>query len=112
MSDELERLRQERIKQLMMQQQQAQEQQQIEQLRAAEIEKQIKLIVNKILTPEARERLSNLRLARPEFARQIEIFLIQLYQAGRLPNKITDEQLKDILMKISSRKRNIKIRRI
>jgi len=112
MSDELERLRQERIKQLMIQQQQAQDQQQIEQLRAAEIEKQIRLIVSKILTPEARERLSNLRLARPEFARQIEIFLIQLYQAGRLPNRITDGQLKDILMKMSSRKRDIKIRRI
>ncbi|RLI92257.1 MAG: DNA-binding protein [Candidatus Altiarchaeales archaeon] len=116
MDDELEKLRRERLRQLMEQQRLAQEQQlqqQIEQIReAAEIEAQIKSIIDRILTPKAKERLSNLRVVRPAFVRQIELFLIQLYQTGRLPNRITDEQLKDILRKISGRKREIKIKRI
>jgi len=108
---ELEELRQRRIKQLMEQQRQTPAQQQVQQLREQEIEAQIKLILTQILTSEARERLANIRLARPQFARQIEIFLIQLYQAGRLPQKLTDEQFKQILEKLQQGKREFKIRR-
>lgn len=82
-----------------------------EQMKAAELEKQIKLIINRILTPEARERLSNIRIVKPAFARQIEIFLIQLYQSGRLPQQVTDEQLKDILKRLKEQKREISIKR-
>lgn len=111
MSDEIERLRQERLRQLMAQQR-IQEQQSIqEQIREAEIEKQIKHIINRILTPDARERLSNIRIVKPAFARQIEIFLIQLYQSGRLPQQVTDEQLKKILERLKEQKREIKIKR-
>jgi len=108
---ELEELRQRRIRQLTEQQRQVQTQQQLQQLKEQEIETQIKLILTQILTPEARERLSNIRLARPQFARQIEIFLIQLYQAGRLPQKLTDEQFKQILERLQHEKREFKIRR-
>ena len=112
MSDDLERLRQERIRQLIEQQRVAQEQELVQQqLRKAEIEAQIRTIIKKILTPKARERLANIRIARPDFARQIEILLIQLYQTGRLPKQITDEQLKEMLEKLRSKKREIKIRR-
>lgn len=108
---ELEELRQRRIKQLMQQQQQAQSQQQLQHLKEQEIETQIKLIITKILTPEARERLGNIRLARPQFARQIELFLIQLHQAGKLPQKLADEQLKQILEKLKQGKREPSITR-
>ncbi|RLI89725.1 MAG: DNA-binding protein [Candidatus Altiarchaeales archaeon] len=112
MSDDLERLRQERMRQLIEQQRGAQEQELVQQqLRKAEIEAQIRIIIKKILTPKARERLANIRIARPDFARQIEILLIQLYQTGRLPKQITDEQLKEMLEKLRSKKREIKIRR-
>ena len=82
-----------------------------QQLKEQEIETQIKLIITKILTPEARERLGNIRLARPQFARQIEIFLIQLHQAGKLPQKLTDEQLKQILEKLKQGKKEFTIKR-
>ncbi|HDH41489.1 MAG TPA: DNA-binding protein [Candidatus Altiarchaeales archaeon] len=112
MPDDLERLRQERIRQLIEQQRVAQEQELVQQqLRKAEIEAQIRTIIKKILTPEARERLANIRIARPDFARQIEILLIQLYQTGRLPKQITDERLKEMLEKLRSKKREIRIRR-
>lgn len=113
MTDDIERLKQERLRQIIEQQRRAQEQELLQQqLKAAEVDAQIKLIINRILTPEARERLANIRIARPAFARQIEIFLIQLYQTGRLPKQITDEQLKKILEKVSTEKREIKIKRM
>ncbi len=115
MSDELERLKLERMNQLMAQQRingtQGQEAMQ-QQMQAAEAEKQIKAIINNILTPQARERLANIRLVNPQFARQIEIILIQLYQAGKLPNQLTDAQLKDILRKVKGQRKEINIKRI
>jgi programmed cell death protein 5 len=72
---------------------------------------QKKLALQQILTPDARSRLANIRAAKPEFAEQIEIQLIQLAQSGRVSSQITDAQLKEILRRVQDRKRDIKIRR-
>jgi programmed cell death protein 5 len=64
-----------------------------------------------ILTPEARSRLANLKLTKPEFVEQIELQLIQLAQSGRLQGKVTDEQLKVLLKQLSGQKRDINITR-
>jgi len=64
-----------------------------------------------ILTPEARQRLANLRLVKPELVAQLEEQLIQLANSGRVPLPITDEVLKEILARITS-KREIRIRRL
>lgn len=77
--------------------------------REAEIDAQRRAILRKILTPEARERLANLRLARPEIAEGVEQQLILLAQSGRLREMITDEMLKQILEQIIPQKREIKI---
>lgn len=77
-----------------------------------QLDAQKRQILIGILTPEAKIRLANIKVARPEFAAQIENLLIQLSQSGSLTQKITDRQLKDILLKISKKKRDIRIRRI
>jgi programmed cell death protein 5 len=77
-----------------------------------QLELQKRSILMTILTPEARGRLANIKIARPDFGAQIENLLIQLAQTGKIQQKITDEQLKNILAKISGKKREIKIRRI
>ena len=69
-----------------------------EQMRS-EIETQKRQAMMQLLTPEARARLANIRLTKPEFVDQIEIQLIQLAQAGRVQSKITDDQLKELLRK-------------
>lgn len=108
-SEELEAIRQKRLMQMLQQQSQQQSQQQIQQqIQEEQIGAQIKLIIHQILEPEARERLGNIRLARPEFARQIEIFLIQLYQAGRLPKRLSDAQFKEILEKLHEKRQGPK----
>lgn len=106
--EELEELRQRRLQGL--QKQLAQEQQEVEVQQRLEAQKQSML--RRILTSEARQRLTNLKLARPQFASQIELQLIQIAQQGRINLPITDKQLKEILRRLQPTKRDIKIRRI
>lgn len=106
--EELEELR--RRKMLEFQAQAQEQQRQVELRRQYEIQK--RAAIQQILTPEARSRLANVRAAKPEFAEQLEIQLIQLAQSGRLGSKITDTQLRAILNKLQARKREIKIKRI
>lgn len=103
---DIDELRKKRVKQLAQQQSDEQFQQQMQ---ASELERQVKQIVDQILTPEAKERLGNIRAARPEYARQIEILLIQMHQSGRLPKQIDDTQFKEILKKLIGKKRDTSI---
>jgi len=89
--------------------QQSREQLIQQQVQAQQIERQINLIMRQIMSPEARERLANIRMARPEFARQVEILLIQLYQGGRL-TQLDDNQFKALLAKISGSRREPRIK--
>jgi programmed cell death protein 5 len=108
MSD-LDELRAKRLAELQrMQQANSFDQNAQEHMRAQEAEKQIKAIVSQVLSTEAQARLANIRIARPDFARQVEILLIQLYQAGRL-SKMTDGQFKALLSKIKGSQRETKI---
>lgn len=84
--------------------------------RQAQIQQQLELqkqaLLRNILTPEARQRLANLKMVKPEFTDQLELQLIQLAQQGKIPIPLTDEQLKQILIQLQARKRETKIRRI
>ncbi len=68
-------------------------------------------LLRQILTPEARERLGRLRVARPEVADSVEQQLLMLAQSGRLARVVDDETLKQILTKVAPQKREIKIQR-
>jgi len=76
-----------------------------------ELEMQKKQVLMQILTPEARGRLANLRLTKPEFVEQVELQIIQLAQMGRIQSKINDKQLKELLKKLTGQKREINITR-
>ncbi|MFH0832296.1 MAG: DNA-binding protein [Candidatus Aenigmatarchaeota archaeon] len=75
-----------------------------------QMEEVLKVVRMQILDTKARERLSNLKVVKPDLAFQLEVYLAQMYQAGQLRTKITDEQLVAILKKMSE-KREIRIRR-
>ena len=105
--EELEGLRRRRL--LELQQRLAQEQQRIQAQQQVEMQKQA--LLRRILTPDARQRLTNLKMVRPEFAEQLELQLIQLAQQGKLNIPLNDEQLKEILARLQSGRREIKIRR-
>jgi programmed cell death protein 5 len=106
--DELEELRKRKL--LALQQKFAEEQGQAQREQQLELQKQT--LLRKILTPEARQRLANLKMVRPEFTEQLELQLIQLAQQGKLPIPLSDAQLKQILIQLQSQKRETKIRRV
>ncbi|MGQ9543098.1 MAG: DNA-binding protein [Candidatus Bathyarchaeia archaeon] len=106
--EELELIRRRKLSEL---QRAMAEEQRAEKIQS-QLEAQKQSILRVILTPEARQRLTNIKLVRPEFAEQIELQLIQLAQAGRLRVPLTDEQLKETLRRLQSHRREIKIRRI
>ncbi len=102
--DELAEIRRQR----MMQQQQMAEQDQIQQQQQA----QIQSVLMQAMEHEARERLNTIRLTKPEFASSVEQQIVSLAQSGRLRQKITDEQLRQLLTQIVPQKKEFNIRRV
>jgi len=81
---------------------------------AAEAEEERRqAVLRRVLTPEARQRLQNVKMVRYELARVLEDQIIALYQSGRLDRPISDDALKALLARItasSSRDTRITIR--
>lgn len=77
-----------------------------EQLR--QIEELKRKVIVECLTKEARERLSNVKIANPQLAEQVELYLIQVYQQGQIREPIPDNQFKELLQTLT-KKRETKI---
>lgn len=107
--EELQRLRERRLLELQAQQRQTEEFQRERQ----EVEAQKQALLRRVLTPEARQRLTNIKMVRPEYAEQLELQLLQVAQSGKVAVPITDEMLKRLLAQIQSQQeqRDIRIRR-
>ena len=103
--DELEAIRQRKEAQLRDQalREQTNDQQQ------ADVQSQKEALLRQILTPEARARLTNVRMVKPQFAEQIEMQLIQLASSGKLKDRVTDEQLRSLLQQLQGKERERKI---
>jgi len=110
--EELEEIRRRKMAQLQGQIGDAQRQQEARE----EVESQKQAILRKILSPEARSRLTNIAMVRPDFAAQLEMQLIQLAQSGQLarlgPLPLSDEHFKIILTRLSGKKQDFKIKHI
>ena len=105
--DELAEIRRKRLAQ--MQQRAVDQQEDIEKQQRQDA--QIQMILMQVLEPEARERLNTIKLTKPEFARAVEQQLVMLAQSGRIKQKITDVQLKELLRQLVPAKKDFKIRR-
>ena len=106
--EELEGLRKRRMLELQQRMSEEQKRGQAQQ----QLEGQKQALLRRILTPEARRRLTNLNIVKPEFTQQLELQLIQLAQQGKIATPITDEQLKELLVRLQSGKRDYTIRRV
>jgi programmed cell death protein 5 len=106
--EELEQLRRRRLAEL--QRAASEEDRRADAHQQVQVQKQA--ILKRILTVEARQRLTNIKMVKPEFADQLELQLIQLAQSGRVKLPISDAQLKDALVRMQSQRKDITIRRM
>lgn len=108
MDEDIEDLREQKKKEIEEQQKEGQEK--AEEERRQEIKQE----ASKYLTKDAKSRLGNIRAANPDKAASVEMQIARLGKTGQI-DKITDDQLKDILKSIneeeSSNKHDIKFRR-
>jgi programmed cell death protein 5 len=65
-----------------------------------------------LLDPEARQRLTNIKMVKPDLASAVENYLINAATTGRLNRALTDNELKQILLSIQQPKREFKINRL
>jgi programmed cell death protein 5 len=104
---ELEELRRRKMAEL---QQGAAREEQASAMRA-EVDAQKQMVLRAILEPEARERLTRVRMARPEIAEALENQLVMLYQQGRVRSKIDDETLRQFIARVTPKSRDTTIER-
>lgn len=78
----------------------------------AEREKRVarERILRILLTSDARQRLTNIRMVRPETAATIEDNIIRLASEGKIKKAITDDEIKQFLASLHQPKREFKIK--
>jgi programmed cell death protein 5 len=69
---------------------------------AQQLEQMKRQLLTTMLSKEAFERLGRVRTVNPGLAGQAELYLLQLYQTGRLKQKITDEKMREVLNVLSN----------
>ena len=65
-----------------------------------------------LLDSQARQRLTNVRMVKPDLAAAVENYLINAATSGRLNRTLTDNELKQILLRTQQPKRDFKINRL
>ena len=100
--DDLERLREERMKELQANMGEEQKTQQ-------EFE-QAEMIIKKFLDKEALARYGNIKAADPSRATQIIGLLAHFAQQGKISKPLTDAEFKELLQQTAPKKRDINIK--
>ncbi|MCL5008292.1 MAG: DNA-binding protein [Candidatus Marsarchaeota archaeon] len=72
-------------------------------IKAMQAEQQKREIAKKFLTNEAYERLMNVRISNRDLYTQLISLIIQMAQSSRIQGKLTDEQLKSLLARLTYR---------
>ncbi|HIH42830.1 TPA: hypothetical protein HA246_04250 [Candidatus Woesearchaeota archaeon] len=107
--EELRRRRSEQIKQAQLQQQ-YNDQGNEEAQTVAKLQ-QLENLVKQVLTKEALQRYSNLKVGHPDKAMNLLMIIGSAIQSNQLnaEKKVTDEELKNLLMRLTPKKREVKI---
>jgi len=74
-----------------------------EQLGAMQADEEQRRVLMAILEPEAFSRLANVRLSNPKLYQKLVSLLFNLVQSGQLKGRISEAQLKALLLKFTSR---------
>jgi len=78
----------------------------------SQLKAQKEIMLKQVLSGDARLRLNNVRMVKPELADLVENYILNLSVQGKLPGQISDDQLKQILSSAHQPKRDFKINRV
>ncbi len=79
------------------------------QMQEKQIEAAKKQILSRILSKEAYERLARVRAVNATLSGQAELYLLQIFQGGKIKEQIKDAQMKEILRALSKGEKSINI---
>ena len=74
-----------------------------------EQELQIRAALQSVLEPAAFERLANVKISSPDLYERVAAFLLYAARQGQLKGKVSEEQLKLVITKALSQRREPKI---
>ena len=77
-----------------------------------QIKAQKETMLKQVLSADARLRLNNVRMVKPDLANLVETYLINLAGQGKITGQISDDQLKQILLSVQQPKHDFKINRV
>ena len=84
----------------------------ISQEKDSQLKAQKEMLLKQTLSADARLRLNNVRMVKPDLADLVENYILNLTVQGNISGQISDEQLKQILSSAQQPKRDFKINRI
>ena len=107
--EELERIREQKMKQL-QEQAEGPDEEAAEQQRQ-QMEAQKKALLRQHLTDGARKRLNTVKMSKPQVGEQVEQQIVALAQSGRVQGKIDEDQMKALLRELTPDSKSFDIRR-
>ena len=80
----------------------------ISQEKDSQLKAQKEMLLKRTLSADARLRLNNVRMVKPDLADLVENYILNLTVQGKISGQISDEQLKQILSSTQQPKRDFK----
>ena len=78
----------------------------------SQLKAQKEMMLKQVLAADARLRLNNVRMVKPDLADLVENYILNLTAQGKITGQISDEQLKQILLSVQQPKRDFKFNRV
>jgi len=78
----------------------------------SQLKAQKEIMLKKVLAADARLRLNNVRMVKPDLADLVENYILNLSVQGKISGQISDDQLKQILLSVQQPKRDFKFNRV
>jgi programmed cell death protein 5 len=78
----------------------------------SQLKAQKEMMLKQVLSADARLRLNNVRMVKPDLADLVENYILNLSVQGKISGQISDDQLKQILLSAQQPKRDFKFNRV
>ena len=70
----------------------------------SQLKAQKEMMLKQVLSSDARLRLNNVRMVKPDLADLVENYILNLSVQGKISGQISDDQLKQILLSVQQPK--------